>query len=103
MTTITLNGRKFTRGKRAMVNTLFERDGTASGYYLVRRGVVYIHKPNGELDGVINRANVLGKASKLKSGQTFYSYADLDTVGRWSSYMKECEEVAYAAGIARRK
>lgn len=100
MTSFQLNGRTFVRGKHALVDTLFKPDGTASGYYEVHGREVKIFKPTGELDGLITAAGVLAKATKLDDGRTWYSHADLDTVGRWESFMRRREEIDAARPIA---
>jgi hypothetical protein len=100
MTSFQLNGRTFVRGKRAVVDTLFNPDGTASGYYEVHGKEVKIFKPSGELDGVITAAGVLAKATKLADGRTWYSHADLDMIGRWDSFMRRREEIDAARAIA---
>lgn len=101
--TITLNGKTFTRGPEALVNTLFKpvNGGTASGYYDTKGREVRIFKPDGTLDGVLTPHKVLAKASII-NGQTWYNHADLDTVGRWDSFMKRAEEIeaAYRIGMS---
>lgn len=52
--TITLNGRTFTKGKAAMVDTLFTGGPTASGYYWRVRGGIVLFTPAGERVGGIN-------------------------------------------------
>lgn len=96
MTDIVLNGRRFVKGKSAVVESLFQPGGTASGYYNTRGGVIRLFKPNGELDGVINRYGVLAKATRRDDGKTWYSYGDLATVGRWTSYGRRIDEVKAA-------
>ena len=99
MTSFQLNGRSFVRGKRALVDTLFDRDGTASGYYEAHGFEIHIFKPNGELDGLITMAGVLAKATKHDDGRTWYSHADLHTVGRWASFSRRREEIDAARVI----
>lgn len=103
MTEFRLNGRLFVKGKAAVAETLFQPGGTACGYYETRGGVVRIFKPNGELDGVINRYGVLAKATRRDDGKTWYSYRDLETVGRWTSFMQRIDDVkaAYRAVFGR--
>ena len=100
MTTLHLNGRSFVRFKRALIDTSFEPGGTASGYYEVHGKEVHLFKPTGELDGLITAAGVLAKATKLDDGQTWYSHADLDTIGHWDSFMARREEIDAARLIA---
>ncbi len=100
MTEFRLNGRLFVKGKAAVVDTLFRPGGTASGYYETRGKEIRIFKPNGDLDGVINAAGVLGKASRLDDGRTWYSYADLETVGKWKSWSQRCDDIAAATRTA---
>lgn len=100
MSAFELNGRLFVRGKRAVSDTLFTPGGTASGYYEVRGQEVHLFKPTGELDGLITAVGVLAKATKLDDGRTWYSHADLDTVGHWGSFMRRRDEIDAARVIA---
>lgn len=96
MDSFTLNGRLFVRGRGAVIDTLFRPGGTASGYFDLNGREVRIFKPNGEIDGVITAIGVLGKATRLADGRIWYSYGNLDTVGRWESWSQRCEEIAAA-------
>lgn len=100
MSEITLNGRLFVRGKAAVVDTLFRPGGTASGYYLTKGREIHVFKPCGALDGVINASGCLCKATRRDDGRTWYSYGDLETVGRWLSWSRRCDDIENARRVA---
>lgn len=96
---IILNGRRFVCGANALTATLFQPEGTASGFYKVKGREIQIFKPSGELDGVINGHGVLCKATP-HNGRFWYNYASLDTVGRWPSYSEEVNDLCNARRMA---
>ncbi len=94
--TIQLNGKTFTRSKGAMVETLFNPNGTASGFYRVSGGAILIYDPQGNPIAVINRAGVFGCATRLDNGRIWYSYATPRIIGEFSSYSDGVEQVKRA-------
>lgn len=98
--TIKLNGKTFTRGKAAMIETLFEPGNTASGFYRVRNGAVMFFDPQGAPIAVINRAGVFGSATRLDSGRIWYSFATPRIIGEWESYKDGVEQVKQAHAMA---
>ena len=98
--TIHLNGKTFTRGKPAMVDTLFNLGGTASGFYRVQNGAVMFFDPQGAPIAVINRAGVFGSATRLDTGRIWYSFATPRIIGEWESYKDGVEQVKQAHAMA---
>ena len=94
--TIQLNGKTFTRSAGAMVDTLFESNGTASGFYRVSNGAVLIYDHQSNPIAVINRAGVFGCATRLENGRIWYSYATPRIIGEFSSYLDGLEQVKRA-------
>jgi hypothetical protein len=93
---ISLNGVKFTNGKRAMIDTLFDAKGTASGYYVKRRGAIHFYDAQSAPIAVINAAGVFGSAERLPNGRVLYSYATPRLIGAWASYSDGRAQVAAA-------
>lgn len=91
---ITLNGKKFAKNDEEFTNSLFERGGTCVGFYRVNKRSISLLDTNKNKIGVINRHGVLGSARKLDIGKYWYSYATIDIIGEYSSYMQEREEVS---------
>ncbi len=87
-----LNNVKFAKNEDEFVNSLFERGGTCSGYYKVYKNSVSLFDHNKKKIGVIVN-NVLGKATKQDNGKYWYSYGDIDLIGKYDSYTRQCEEI----------
>lgn len=98
---ITLNGKRFAHGSRGLVSSLFNPSGTADGYWRKSGRGVAFHAPDGRHIATINADGVMGRATKLEDGRTWYSYGDPDIIGRNPSYSAEREECRAALAIAR--
>ena len=81
---IELNGKKLALNDK-------EFSGSCVGYYKVNKRSISILDANKQKVGVINARGVLGSATKVDGGY-WYSYADIDIIGRYESYMKSVEE-----------
>ena len=100
MTVITINGRKFARGKRGVVATLFLPGGTADGFYTTSRGVIKFFDPSGEIVAIINARGVFGAADRLPDGRIWYSHATPRVIGAFPTYSSRIEQVAQARETA---
>jgi hypothetical protein len=77
--TISVNGVKFAPSSSALVESLFNPEGTASGFYKKKPNGVLFYKPNGEpfLFLVANRSNprFFVSCSKQGDGRIRYQYS----------------------------
>lgn len=99
---ITLNGKKFAETESEFVNSLFEADGTCVGYAKRNKHSISLLDHNKQKVGVINKHGVLGCATKLDNGKYWYSYADIDLIGRYQSCaqrVNECQSALHVAEI----
>ncbi len=86
---ITLNGKTFAENPSE-----FGHD--CAGYARANRLSITLQNRSKEKIGVINRHGCLCLASKLASGQWWYSYGDIKEIGEFSSYGKREEEIREA-------
>jgi hypothetical protein len=91
-TMVKLNGKKFAESEKEFTNSLFEPDGTCVGYARRNKNSVTLLDHNKNKVGVINKHGVLCCATKLDDGRWWYSYADIDLIGPYESYLQQCEE-----------
>jgi len=89
---ITLNGKKFAENDNEITESLFETGGTCVGYAKRYSRRINLFDLQHTKVGVINRECVLGCAS-IVNGRWWYSYADIDLVGKYESYMQERNEL----------
>lgn len=82
---ITINNIKFASSKDELINSLFSNDGTASGWYKVKKHSVDFFKANGEIIACLTKYGVFAKASKdEETGKTWYSYGNPELIGEVS-------------------
>ncbi len=89
---ITLNGNKFALTDKEFTSSLFESGSTCVGYYKPLKTQVKLFDHNHNLVGAITKHKVLTKATKL-DGKHWFSYGDIDLVGRYESYMQKEKEI----------
>ena len=89
---IILNNKQFAESDSEFTNSLFTSGGTCVGYARKNKRSVTLLNMQKEKIGVINQHGVLCCATKLKSGQYWYSHADIKEVGRYESYMQQVNE-----------
>ena len=75
-----INGHKFAKNNRNFVQTLFEKDGTAYGYYKRKKGVILFQTMqmevfaalvcNGDFNGFVNATE--------RNGKVFYQFGISD-------------------------
>ena len=90
---ITLNGKKFARDEEEFTNSLFEKGGTCSGYYRVYKKSVALLDHNKNKIGVVTLSKVLALATRQDNGKYWYSYGDIDLIGKFPSYSEKCRQV----------
>lgn len=91
---IELNGKKFALNNKEFTDSLFHKSGgTCVGYYKVNKKTISLMDHNREKVGVITCHKVLARATKQDNGKYWYSYGDIDIIGKYDSYMKESEEI----------
>lgn len=96
---LTLNGKLFTNGKRAVVDTLFHPGGTAAGWYKRNANGVLLYNLRGERIGGINRHGVLYRSTKIDGGRYWHQAAEPNEVGQYASYRQKVEEAHAAVGM----
>ena len=89
---IILNGKAFAKNNNEFIDSLFTTGGTCTGYYRVNKRTITIMDQQKTKIAVISN-NVLGKATKLDNGKWWYSYSDIDLIGKYNSYMMQCNEI----------
>ena len=92
---IILNGKKFAENEKEFIDSLFDPSGTCVGYAKRIKKSITILNNNREKVGVIANG-VLASATKLESGEYWYSYATPSIVGEYASYMQERDDIKTA-------
>lgn len=90
---ITINGKKYAKNDKELIETLFEGRSTAVGYYKRNKKSLAIYDHQHQHIATINREGVLCCASKL-DGKTWYSFCDIPIIGRMKDYHKNIQLVA---------
>jgi hypothetical protein len=74
----TLNGLKFAKNDKEFTASLFDKTGTAFGYYKVLKGCVHLMNMQGDIFAAVvkNKSGFCGivSARKLDNGKVFYQY-----------------------------
>jgi hypothetical protein len=87
---IQLNGKILARNEEERVQ--LEKEGhTVAGYAVGHSKSITIKNLEGKKVGIINAYGVLGRATE-RVNDWWYSYADIPLIGRYESYMTECNE-----------
>lgn len=89
---ITLNHKQFAENEREFLASLFTKGGTCVGYAKRNKRSVTLMNTQKEKIGVINCHGVLCCATKLASGEYWYSHADIPEIGQYDSYMQQVNE-----------
>ena len=90
---IILNGNKFALNNEEFTNSLAEPGATCVGYYKPLKAQVKLFDHNRSLIGAITKHKVLAKATKLDNGKHWFSYGDIDLVGRYARYSDKEKEI----------
>jgi hypothetical protein len=93
---ITLNNKQFAETENEMITSLFNTGGTCVGYATRNRKSITLKNMQKEKVGVINAEGVLARADKLDNGKYWYSYGDIDIIGKYQSYTQEVKECKQA-------
>ena len=96
---IKLNGKKFAASDTEFTNSLFENGGTCVGYYKRLQSKIKLFDMQKVLVGVITKHKVMAKASKLDNGKYWYSYGDIDLVGKYPSYLEHMKDIDKALAV----
>jgi hypothetical protein len=88
-----LNGRKFARNDAEFTGSLFDPSGTCVGFYKPHKRQITLHNMQGEKIGCITSRGVLAAATKQSDGHYWYSYATIQEVGEFPSYMAQREAI----------
>jgi len=87
-----LNGKKLAKNDTEMIESLFAPGGTCVGFYKVNRKSISILNLQKEKIGVISN-NVLARATRQDGGRFWYSYGDVDIIGKYQSFSDYQEEI----------
>ena len=93
---IELNGKKFARNDKEFTNSLFAKGGTCVGYYRPYKKSIALMDQHKNRIGVITANRVLACATKQENGKYWYSYADIDLIGRYESYAEQSKDILAA-------
>ena len=99
---ITLNGKQFARNDSEFTDSLFTSGGTCAGYYKPNKRSISLLDMQKNKVGVITNRGVLACATKRDNGY-WYSYGDIDLIGRYESYMQQVDESLAALEAANIK
>ena len=100
----TTQGEKFAKNDTEFTGSLFNPDATCVGYYRANGTSIALMDHQRNKVGVINFRGVLARADKQEDGRYWYSYGDIDIIGRYDSFMQSVEEpkdVLGQCGITR--
>jgi len=96
---IILNNKKFAENETEFTESLFNRSiglpwagGTCAGYAKRLKRRIKLYNIQKELIGTINKYGVLCCATKI-DGSYWYSYADINIIGAWDSYLNQYETI----------
>lgn len=93
---ITLNGKKFARTEKEFKDSLFEKDGTAVGFYQPYTKSIVLMDHKRKRIGVINRYGVLCCATKKECGRYWYSLATIKEIGEFEDILKQYDDIQEA-------
>ena len=93
---ITLNNKKLARNDEEFIDSLFKAGGTCVGYYRPNKVSITILDHNKVKVGVINKHGVLCKATKQSTGKYWYSFGDIDIIGKGASYSAMQDDIQAA-------
>ena len=99
---IILNGNKFALTDTEFTNSLLESGSTCVGYYKPLKAQVKLFDHKRNLIGAITKHKLMFRADKLDDGKHWFSYGDIDLVGRYARYSdkeKEITNVLYTHNI----
>lgn len=86
--TLTFNGKTFTAAGL--------EPGTGGCYRVRRRQIDLLRADTEALIGAVTVHGVLACATLQPDGKYWFSYADIDEIGSYSSYLQEVDEIAAA-------
>lgn len=93
---IILNGKKFAENNKEAIKTLFDPEGTFVGFYKRNKNSITLYDHQMNRIGGINHDNVLFKTTKQADGTLWHSYATIEQIGPYNSWVQQCEEVREA-------
>jgi hypothetical protein len=93
MTTITINGRKFVDTAKEFAATLFQPNGTANGFFKVKKRSILLFDPQWKPMAFVNQELVLGSAVVESDGKVWYGYLPLNHALSYDSHLKRQTEL----------
>lgn len=88
---IVLNGKKFAKGEKEFVESLFQANGTCVGFFKAHKSSITLFNAQKEKIGVINRHGCLCAATII-DGRYWYNFATIKEIGRYESYLQSVDE-----------
>jgi len=86
---ISINNKKFAESENESLDSLFKGTSTCVGYAKRLKRQIKLFDHQKKLVGIINRFGVLCLATKQDNGKYWYSYGDIDIIGRYPSFEAE--------------
>ena len=90
---VELNRKQFAESEAEFTESLFRVGGTCVGFAKRHKRQIKLFDLQKRIVGVINRWGVLCSASVQKDGTVWYSFADIDQVGRYLKRMQWEEDL----------
>ena len=91
---IEINGKKFAINDKEFTNSLFKRGGTCIGYYKVTKREIKLYSIQKMQIGVIvKKEKLLAKCTILEDCKKWYSYGDIEEIGKFDSYLSKCNQI----------
>ena len=98
---ITLYGKKYAKNETQFTETLFQRDGTANGFYKVTKSGIYLSDIQGNERAFVRHDGLGPVTVSRHDGKRRYSFAASTLDEKWlgvpDSYMAKCDGAANLA------
>lgn len=85
---IVLNNIKFAESEKEMIDSIFHKNGSCSGYAKRLKHKINLFDLQKNLIAVINQHGVLLKAKEIEGGKYWYSYADIPLLGEYDQALQ---------------
>jgi hypothetical protein len=98
---ITLYGKKYAKNEKQFTETLFQKDGTANGFYKVTKAGIYLSDMQGNERAFIRHDGLGPVTVHRHNGKRQFMFAASTLDEKWlnvpESYMAKCEGAASLA------
>ena len=91
---IEINGKKFALNDEEFTDSLFKRGGTCVGYYKVTKKEIKLYNiQKMQIGTIVKKEKLLAKCTILEGGKKWYSYGDIEEIGKFDSYLSKCNQI----------